>query len=310
LEAAPRATWRRVDPFETYKPTSRVRDPDAGPHFRFLNWSKQPHRKRRRLADKAAKLFADEYGLLGLFQEYCSAPVLPEGKPYVAPDAVIDASGRLRPVDPATEGKRRLEDLLHKRDGPHPETGEKMTFNSMMSLPKELRFYPTHSLADLPAAAVIGGPLGGAVAISWEDATAEYGVRAVLDEHADRGVSFVSMRERLSLWDGELMNFSAKLRSTERGLHFDGINESLVGVSPYVSIGGDSTPERGWRCRSLLQAMYLMLYLDITGGQRIRRCNRSGCGTYYRLGPQTNSLYCSKKCTSRASTRLARGQEP
>ncbi len=135
--------------------------------------------------------------------------MFPENKPYVAPDAVIDASGRLRLVDPATEGKRRLEDLLYNRDGPHPETGEKILFDSMLSLPKELKFYPTHSLSWVRAAAVFGGPLGGAEAISWEEATVEYGVRAVLDEHANRGVSIVSMRERLTLWDGELKNFLA-----------------------------------------------------------------------------------------------------
>ena len=51
---------------------------------------------------------ADGYGLLGLFHETFGAPILPPHAnsflAWLAPDAVIDEDGRMRTIDPATEG--------------------------------------------------------------------------------------------------------------------------------------------------------------------------------------------------------------
>ena len=61
----------------------------------------------------------------------------------------------------------------------------------------------------------------------------------------------------------------------------------------------------GDRCSSLLQAMYLMVFLDFTGGNKVRRCKRQDCRTYYRLGAH-ESDYCSSRCTSVITTRRSR----
>jgi len=51
----------------------------------------------------AIEAFVSEYGLLGLFsRHFRQHPILPEGKFYVAPEAVIGSDGRLQRVDPAT----------------------------------------------------------------------------------------------------------------------------------------------------------------------------------------------------------------
>jgi hypothetical protein len=84
----------------------------------------------------------------------------------------------------------------------------------------------------------------------------------------------------------------------------------LFGVSPRPFIGEDGNLERGWRCGSLLEAMGVMLFLDLTGGNTIKRCQSRGCLNYYRVGSQPQSKYCSDQCATRASTRLGRGQEP
>jgi len=122
---------------------------------------------------------------------------------------------------------------------------------------------------------------------------------------AERGVSIVPTRERLTSWEQlECKNFPRAPYDPKIAY---GLNERVAGVSPYTSVGKDGRLGRGWRCRSLLQAMYLMVYLDFTGGNRVRRCARRLCGAYFRLGAH-ESAYCSKTCTSWATTRRSRGQ--
>ncbi len=302
LVASPQAVWKRADPFTTYEPASRKRA--FGPHVDFATLG---GKRERPEFDPEAGKFADKYGLLGLFYEYCSDPIFPEGKPYVSPNAVINKEGRLCPVDPAKEGKSHLEELLYKRNGPSPRTGKKMRFSTMLALPEELAFYPTHELAALPGVAAVGGPLGGEV-LHWTDVEEEYGAFAVRDKYATRGVSIISTRERLSLWEMEARDFALRV-DKGRSLSLDGLNERIAGASPYATLTTEGEVDRGWRCRSLLQAMYLMLYLDLTGGRSIRRCRKSGCGNYYREGSQPTS-YCSERCASAASTRMRRGQKP
>jgi hypothetical protein len=53
-----------------------------------------------------------------------------------------------------------------------------------------------------------------------------------------------------------------------------------------------------------------MLFLDLTGGNTIKKCKSRGCPNYFRVGSQSKSKYCSEQHASRASTRMGRGQEP
>ena len=52
------------------------------------------------------------------------------------------------------------------------------------------------------------------------------------------------------------------------------LRKELVGISPEPSINEAGEIERGWQCPSLLRAVYLMLYLDLTGVNPIRKCAR------------------------------------
>src|SRR5215218_1884089 len=114
IEAAPDAEWTRFTPFATYRPTSRTRDLEAGPHLDFLKL-KNLRRTNPDLYRTALQVFTTTYGLLGLFYERYSAPILPEKKIFVLPEAVIDKGGRLRRVDPATRGVELLLDLLERQ---------------------------------------------------------------------------------------------------------------------------------------------------------------------------------------------------
>ena len=80
-------------------------------------------------------------------------------------------------------------------------------------------------------------------------------------------------------------------------------------MSPYSPVGVGWPPERSWRCRNLLQAMYWMLWWDTTGGNTIRYCERSGCPNTSAWGRRAVEYY-SERCANLASTRMSRGQEP
>jgi hypothetical protein len=90
---------------------------------------------------------------------------------------------------------------------------------------------------------------------------------------------------------------------------YNSLNSYLQEVSPRVVIGEDGKLQRGWYYRNLMQAMYIMLYLDLTGGNAVKKCQRSGDPNYFRMGLQ-ESKYCSIECANHASTRMWRGQKP
>jgi hypothetical protein len=88
------------------------------------------------------------------------------------------------------------------------------------------------------------------------------------------------------------------------------LNARIADVSPF-SPEDEEGYKRGWRCFSLLQAMYLMLWLDLTGSRFIRECGLRGCHAYFREGSQgEKTLYCSDKHTSLASSRVYLGEIP
>ncbi len=148
--------------------------------------------------------------------------------------------------------------------------------------------------------------------VVWEEVEELYGCYVVLDMFSDSGVTLLSTRESLFWWERELKSFPPKKRLTaDYGFSLRLMNSRMAGsVSPRGYLNEQEQAERGWRCPYLLQAIYLMLYLDVTGGRSIRRCNKSDCQNHYRAGPQSRSKYCSTKCANAASTRMGRGQEP
>jgi hypothetical protein len=98
--------------------------------------------------------------------------------------------------------------------------------------------------------------------------------------------------------------------TADYGFSLRAMNSRVAGsVSPRGYLNEQGQPERGWRCPYLLSAMYLMLYLNITGGRSIRRCERSDCQNHYRSGPQSNSKYCSERYANAASTRIGQRQD-
>ena len=134
----------------------------------------------------------------------------------------------------------------------------------------------------------------------------------MLDERAIRKALVLCTHEPIDAWflampDAEFWNLNTNDVSSY-------LNQELVGVSPFESIGEDGRVEQGWRCSSLLQALHLVHHLDRMhklddyGEAPIRRCSRRGCVNVYRMGSQ-RSLYCSDKCTSLVTTRRNRGQE-
>ena len=354
IEAAPDARWKRFSPFDSYQPTGKTRALESGPHLRFLQlkclWERHQEEEQRELPpeplrqteefrkilshptlNKRARQivdafvefrkdlvsFAEQYGLLGAFEEeYVGMAVLPDGKTLVAPEAVIDERGRLRHIDPATEGKAELFKLLkplgHFSGGHSPwrplDDSEYKVAYETMALPSEIMF------------ATRGPHLGGLERsvelrqlMPWEHIREYFGGLTILDNKALDGVSILCTREPLHCWEVGFRFFPSGALSGALELDEDSfifLNAFLEEVSPRAFIGEDGNLERGWRYRNLLQAMHVMLYLDLTGGNTIRKCESRGCPNSFRVGPQSKSRYCSERCANRASTRMGRGQEP
>ena len=119
----------------------------------------------------------------------------------------------------------------------------------------------------------------------------------------------VCTRESVDDWLEYLDNFPSSADTSAKRLAGH-LNAVLDDVSPYVSVGEDGRLEGGWRCSSLLEAMHVMLFLNLTSDRTIRKCESRRYPNYFRIGWQSKSKYCSKRCANRASTRLGRGQEP
>jgi hypothetical protein len=307
IEAASNAMWERFEPFGSYQATSGVREVEAGPHLMFLQL-KHIMEKQQDLFHKALMLFAKKYGLLGAFeQDYLERPVFPEGKFLVAPEAGIDNEGRLQRFDPATEGRDVIREAQYRKGWRVPWS--KAEAVSSIAVPSEMRFitknphlnsewWPTDTPRQL---------------VPWESIKEDFGALLILDLTTFKGFSVLCTREPLRRWDHNLSFFPSgdtpveQLVSNEEFVSF---NSFLQEASPHAVIGKDGNLERSWYCHSLIQAMYVMLYLDLTGGNSIKKCQSRGCPNYFRAGPQTKSIYCSDQCANRASTRMGRGQEP
>ena len=325
IEATPGAVWSRRDPFDYYQPLANRSEPAPipPPHKPFAKMSGPPEDRRspwRRTREELLKLydqirvFGDVYGLLGFFGEAFAAPVLPaRANPlfsWVAPDARIDGTGKLTEIDPQTEGKRRLEQLLDKRDGPF-KLGPLELKPKDLAWPSELRF-PTLSL-DYGEFGLHKPWLGGrhTSTRSYEEVRERFGIRFVLDQHARTGVSIIATREPLDFWLDELRKFLPAPPGPE---YFD---QALEDVSPRAVANQEGGLASSWRCPSLLKAVYLMLYLDVTSSVRLLKCQAPNCPDYYRAGPLSRpSKYCppslgeeQSKCASRASSAMYRERQ-
>lgn len=307
VAAASGASWSRVDPFESYGPTDFARQSEKEDvrHVLFLRMkSSYEGRVPWKTFDRAVKLFAGRHGLLGLFSETFAAPVLPSRVDryawYLAPDTVVDSSGKMRAIDPSTEGKQRLESLL----GPHPQTGESMIISpDGLVLPHELRF---PSVGFTPFG-LLPSPLGAqqAETFSWEQVRKLYGIRVLLDESVEPlRVALVATREPILYWRGELKGFPFPPVRAEV------LNSRLERATPHGTTTADGDFRAGWRCPSLLKAMYLMLYLDQEAGNKILKCQAPDCPDYFRVGPTSRrTTYCppppgkkQSKCGSRSTS--------
>jgi len=304
IEAAPKTRWYKYNPFSSYRSKSKKRDVGAGAHMQFLKLESLLHEEESDLFGTALLVFIQEHGLLGIFEEdYLTYPVLPEGKLTIAPEAVIDEGGELRRVDPATEGKELA--LQAQEHDPFfeefPEIKER--WHEMMALPDEVRFTPK-----IPDSSFL--PNGGSVGlVHWNAIKQQFGGLLVLDESLFPGVHVICTREPLIRWSHLLAAFSF-LRDMTVEEQANALNGSLVDASPFVHVAKDGNLERSYQCHNLLTAMYLMFYLDLTGGSTIKKCQSSGCPEYFRTGAQSESKYCSERCASRAATRRGRGLTP
>lgn len=332
VEAAPDAEWKRFSPFDSYRPTSKAREVEVGAHLAFLRLrnllrkSEDGSRRHLDLFHRGLVLFANEYGLLGIFQrDYLPKPVLPRQKIFIAPEAVVDKKGRLRLVeDPATEGRELLL-RLKERDpwfvkiselasydksneanaAEENSESEVRTFKqSLIALPSEIRFIPKVADHSWPRESSKNE------LVSWNVIKEKFGALLVLDETSRSGVSVLCTRE--PLFGGWLRHLDSVPSLDDKPVAevADYLSSVLVDVSICALVGEGGELRRGWRCDSLLDAMHLMLFLDATSDYTVKKCDSRGCPNYFRVGPQSSSKYCSERCANRASTRMQRGQEP
>jgi hypothetical protein len=214
-------------------------------------------------------------------------------------------------INPATEGKELLWNARRDSGRPLGETqlppGNKMNYVHI-ALPSEIQFTAKGPFIDSFFAPTVPHRHP----VSWEVIKEDFGVLLILDEESDIGVSVLCTREPLQRWAYSLKNFPSGDMTVESLLadNYTALNWHLRQISPYALLGEDGTLKRGWHYRSLLQAMYVMLWLDLTSDNTIKKCMSRGCTNYFRMGSQSKSKYCSKQCAYRAATRMSRGQEP
>jgi hypothetical protein len=330
VEATPDALWARTDPFGTYRAAD---EPEARPK------QKPAHETFVKLADmepefsvsgeeviefnSAVRVFADCYGILGLLREDLGMPLLPGGErpaPLVAPDAMIDETGNLRDIDPATDGKRLLVELVNELDRrDYAERGEQHLWKfddidlsrSTLVWPEELRFQKPAMDFSRAAFSWVLSDRNHDTVFTYEDAQDRYGVRVVFDPWADAGVSVVSTREPVRRWRDELSSFA-------RDTSWEDLDRRLEGgIRPRAVPGKDRREAENWYCASVLKAIYLMRYLDLNSGMKMQKCQAPGCLEYFRVGPRSRSRkYCppppgkkESRCLSRVTTARQRERQ-
>jgi hypothetical protein len=275
LCAAPDAQWTQINPFASYRPVTHKKDPEAGAHAAFLRLRKL-HDEENPIQFEAADVLASTYGLLGLFHLIYSAPILPEGKHYVSPEAVVQ-NGHLRRIDPATDGLRLVAKAVNDC---HPPTWKLFTEEhyGVVAMPAEVSFATKNVFrrSDDPS----GYALSDEDRQSWDKVRATFDALFVFDPSRQIRASVLSRSESIFQWQTELWNFPQPPYTDERLPTLASyLGDWLASVSPMASIGESGELTQNWRCGTLLEAMYLMLYLDLTGGSLLRECASHDCST-------------------------------
>lgn len=312
IEAEPGAAWVRETP--RYVPPDKVRGTE-GPHLLFA-------RLKSALAGggwedlaglhggKSLALFALAYGMLGLMHEgYVTPPIPPPKKPLIAADAVLEADGTLRRIDPVSEGAELVLEIAERRRGARDwEVMLKRRGGNpvnLVAMPSEVAVLPRKDVGPWPDPY---RPERRPVA--WDAAAEPYGARLIPDETSPTGVGVLPTREPVIVWWRALEDFppatDGKYDTGDPGLKRY-LNSRLTEVSPYSPMG-DEGLRRGWRCATLFQAIHLMLWLDLTGGRTIRECELRDCSRYFREGSQPGARYCSPEHTSLSTTRKYLGR--
>jgi hypothetical protein len=338
VRAAEDARWDRYEPFARYRPATGGRDALAGPHIPFIGLKESLRKGLVRdwfgfLRDLYS--FGNEFGLLGLFwDKYPSGPVLPFEKEFVAPEAVVDARhGRLRLLDPATEGKELLIKLQDRMDKEYDTGGyierlrrsHQAAGTDPVALPSEAVVFPK-VYGNLPSDGSDYRPL------PWDEAKQEYGALLVADGRSFTGVSVLCRSEPIHRWMWCLKMFPSPsgeraeqittgpegekrpLDSSDEYLQVVSGMRMQGAVSPYPMVDEEGVLEQGWWCRNQLSALYLMVYLDKTADTDYRRCQAPRCGRLFRAGPNSTRVYCphpedpskQSRCGQRDTTRRAR----
>jgi hypothetical protein len=319
IEATPDAQWARSDPFEYYSQVGHLSD-ESPPHevyakLAYMAEHVESTAKATERFHMAIILFVRRFGLLGWFGEEFGAPLLPKrsvaGFVRLAPDTVIDEDGRLRDIDPGTEGKHLQEQLmLHQAEEglaqhglPPPRPSNYILEPKELILPCELRFTRP------PIEFVRTGFSRSAYykrdnkTYTYEDVKSRYGIRIVFDpESSAKGAVVLPTREPVSMWQ--------TLTTPGDQVSVSYLNRQLEEVRPLLVDGEDGSRTGGWACPSLLKAIHMMYYLDVVNRVEMKKCEAPGCQEYFRVGPRSRrKLYCppppgSKEspCASRASS--------
>ena len=326
IEATPDARWERLDPFQHYLPVGD-RSGEPCPHEIYAKLGNMAEHmastaEMTELYHRAIELFVNKFGLLGWFGEEFDTPILPRralsGNVRLAPDAVIDEDGRLRSIDPATEGKQLLERLMVRQDEqgaaelgiPPSRPSDYYLAPKELILPSELRF--TRPPTDF----VRTGSSRSSYfkrdkrIYSYEDVQSRYGIRVVFDpESSATGVTVLPTREPMNMW--QMFTGIGKYVSKEY------LNRQLHEVSPLIVVGEDGRRTGGWACPSLHNAVHLMYYLDLVSNVELKKCEAPGCLEYFRVEPGSGPrMYCppppgrkQSKCASRATSAMYRERQ-
>ena len=79
------------------------------------------------------------------------------------------------------------------------------------------------------------------------------------------------------------------------------INAKLVEVRPTISSTLSTTGcfQGLWQTSNLLSAMYVMLYMDLTRGVTLRKCQNQPCKEFFSIyGNDDRKIYCCESCSS------------
>ena len=318
VQAAQNAEWKRFSPFEGYgQPDAAPRMSPRGPHTEFLAM-KAALLEQTGIdsADHEAKeiaSFANRFGLLGLIYKWYSTPILPAGKLFVLPDAAITNKWQLVNFD------NNSKDISKTRGFHHLQRRLQIDFGDscyrlnpdVVAWPSELRFAVKRNR---PAEKPDPGSLEPYPELDeWAEVKERFGALILLDPSSGSWARVQITRERVDAWLLALPAYSkpfAELSDSGRRALAQNLRADLQGISPYPSLGDDGEWKPGWRCPSLLQAICLLLYYDLTGGAVIRRCDRKGCGNYFRTPEGSRRIYCpGGKCASAATSKAHRDRK-